>query len=52
MRTIAVYNPFFAKESNYLNARLKPFERGKLDPSIKPVACANQNHFGRRFHSH
>jgi hypothetical protein len=52
MRTIAVYNPFFAKESNYLNARLKPFEKGKLDPSIKPVACANQNHFGRRFHSH
>jgi hypothetical protein len=52
MRTAAIFNPFFAKEGNFTNSRLKPFEKGKLNPNIKPVACPNQNHFGRRFHNH
>ena len=52
MRTAAIYSPFFAKEGNYTNARLRPLEKGPLDHSIQPVFCPNQNHFGRRFHHH
>jgi hypothetical protein len=52
MRIAAIHSPFFAKEGNFTNSRLKPFEKGKLNPNIKPVACPNQNHFGRRFHNH
>lgn len=52
MRTAAIYSPFFAKEANFNNSRLRPFEKGPLDHSIKPISCPNQNHFGRRFHSH
>lgn len=50
MRTAAVFGPFFAKEANYLGGRLSPFERGKIDHSIKPQFCANPHHFGRKYH--
>lgn len=50
MRTAADFGPFFAKEANYLGGRLSPFERGKIDHSIKPQFCANPHHFGRKYH--
>lgn len=50
MRTAAVYSPFFAKEANYLNGRLSPFARGKINYDIKPQVCANPHHFGRKYH--
>jgi hypothetical protein len=50
IRTAALYSPFFAKEANYLNGRLSPFARGKINYNIKPQVCANPHHFGRKYH--
>jgi hypothetical protein len=50
IRTAALYSPFFAKEANYINGRLSPFMRGKINYDIKPQVCANPHHFGRKYH--
>jgi hypothetical protein len=30
---------FMPKDLNAPDARIKPFRRGQLDPSIKPIIC-------------